>query len=203
MIFLVGESLPPQAIERLNDVVAPLKGARVIALPPLPHFQAMRRAFNLATPNAATHLTGFRLDDDDALDVDHIARMRATVHAVLPVAGLATPLVTGCHRGFFLKIRPQGHVLFEVIEKVPGAQGLAMTTPVRHGDNIFRRNHRLVTQFYNTYTDVTTPAYIRTIHDDNDSIPHASGLIDKADWAAASFPIASHFPFTAAQLQAL
>ncbi|MEH7829564.1 glycosyltransferase [Gemmobacter denitrificans] len=203
MVFLVGQSLPSQWRDRLNDVIAPLKGARVVALASLPHYMAVRRAFNFATPDAATHVTGFRLDDDDALDINHVARMRATVNALLPVAGLDTPLVTGCHRGYFLEFKPEGHALFHVIEKAPGAQGLAMTRPAGSSENIFRRNHRFVTQFYNTYTDANIPAYIRTIHTDNDSDPHASGQIETADWETAAPLIAEHFPFTAAQLQAL
>jgi len=203
MIFLVGETFPGPCRDRLQDLVAPLKGARVIALPSLPHFMAMRRAFGFATPDTATHVTGFRLDDDDALDIQHVARMRRTVAALLPAAGVKTPLVTGCHRGFFLHLGPDGNALFQVTEKVPGAQGLAMTAPARSSDNIFRRNHRLVTQFYNTYCDATVPAFIRTIHPDNDSGPHATGLIDPTDWDAGAPLIARHFPFTAAELRAL
>jgi len=203
MLFLVGDSLPRHARERLHDIVVPLRGAQVVALPTLPHFMATRRAFNSAAPEAATHVTGFRLDDDDALDREHVARMRDTVNALLPVAGLAVPLVTGCHRGYFLDLKPEGNALFQVTEKAPGSQGLAMTTPVGHAETIFRRNHRYVARFYNTYTDVNIPAFIRTIHGDNDSVPHASGQIEPVEWEAASESISRHFPFTVRQLQEL
>lgn len=203
VIFLVGQSLAARWRDRLCDLITPLKGAQVVALAALPHYMAMRRAFSMATPDTASHLTSFRLDDDDALDIHHIARLRATVTALLPLNGLETPLVTGCHRGYFLRLKSDGHALLHVVEKVPGAQGLAMTCPVSSGENIFRRNHRLVPQFYNTYTNATDLAFIRTIHLDNDSGTHATGQIEVAEWEAAAPLIARNFPFTAAQLLAL
>ena len=63
----------------------------------------------MAEQDSATHVTGFRLDDDDALDRDHIARMRRTVAALLPVAGMDAPLVTGSNRGYFLERKPGGN----------------------------------------------------------------------------------------------
>ncbi len=203
MVFLIGRDLPTSWRDRLNDAIGPLKGARVVALVSLPHYLAVRRAFAMAAPEKATHVTGFRLDDDDALDRDHIARMRATVEALAPVAGLETPLVTGSNRGFFLERKPEGNELYEVVEKSPIGLGLAMTTPAGSSENVFRRNHRFCAQFYSTYTDATQPAFIRTVHADNDSDPHASGRIERVDWAEAAPVLESRFPFTAEALRRL
>ena len=68
MVFLIGRSLPDLWRDRLTDLIAPLRGARVVALPSMPHYKAIRRAFAMALPDTATHVTGFRLDDDDAMD---------------------------------------------------------------------------------------------------------------------------------------
>lgn len=201
MIFLVGRNLPERWRDRLGEAVAPLKGARIIALQPLQHYLAIRKAFGLATPEVATHVTGFRLDDDDVIDLDHIARMRATVSALLPVVGEDTPLVTGCNRGFFLERKESGNEIYEVVEKSPIGLGLAMTTPRDVSENIFRRNHRFVSQFYSTFTDALSPAFIRTVHADNDSDPHASGRIEKADWETVAPLLEAHFPFKAEFLQ--
>lgn len=203
MVFLTGRTLPRMWKDRLADQIAALPGARIVELDPLPHYLAIRKAFARALPDRATHVTGFRLDDDDALDRDHIARMRLTVAALLPAAGIDRPLVTGCNRGFFLELRADGNQIVEVVEKTPGAQGLAMTTPRDRQENIFRRNHRFSAQFYNTYTEAQTPAFIRTVHRDNDSDPHSSGLVTQTGWEAAAPLIATHFPFDAAHLQGL
>ena len=196
MVFLIGKNLPPEWRDRLNDGISDLKGARVVSLQPMQHYLAIRKAYNLATPDAASHVTGFRLDDDDALDIDHIARMRRTVTAMLPAVGMDAPLVTGCNRGFFLERKPGGNEIYEVVEKNPIGLGLAMTTPRGVSENIFRRNHRFCSQFYNTFTEATTPAFLRTVHSDNDSDPHASGLIVKSEWENVAPILESHFPFT-------
>ncbi|WP_151718381.1 glycosyltransferase [Gemmobacter serpentinus] len=197
MVFLIGRNMPQAWTDRLSDLVAPLKGARIVAFQPMQHYLAIRKAYALATPDAATHVTGFRLDDDDAMDLDHIARMRRTVEALLPAAGPEVPLVTGCNRGFFLERKATGNEIYEVVEKTPIGLGLAMTTPKGVSENIFRRNHRFCGQFYNTFTEANTPAFIRTVHADNDSDPHASGRIEKSAWEDVAPLLESHFPFTA------
>lgn len=203
MVFLIGRSLPDAWRDRLAAAIAPLPGGRIVALATMPHYMAIKRSFAIATPDAASHITGFRLDDDDAIDRDHVARMRAMVEALLPVAGRDVPLVTGCNRGFFLERKPGGNEIFEVTEKTPIGLGLAMTTPVGVSENIFRRNHRFCGQYYNTFTDATAPAFIRTVHADNDSDPHASGRIEKIGWDVAAPLIAAHFPFTVEDLRGL
>lgn len=202
-LFVIGDDLPAPWRDRLQDGVARLRGGRVLALPTMAHFQAMRRAFATGLPDTATHLTGFRLDDDDAMDRGFVARMRATVAALLPVVGPDAPLVTGCNRGFFLDRKASGNQIYAVSEKTPIGLGLAMTTPRGHSDNIYRRNHRHCSQYYNTYTDATQPAFLRSVHADNDSDPHASGRIDRCDWADVAAEIEAHFPFTARTLQEL
>ncbi|GGO39191.1 hypothetical protein GCM10010991_37660 [Gemmobacter aquaticus] len=203
MGFLIGRGLPKPWRTRLQDAVAPLRGAKVIALDQLPHYFATRKAFAQLVSDDATHVTGFRLDDDDAIDIQHIARMRRMVEHLLPLSGLDRPLVTGCNRGFFLELKPEGNLVYEVAEKQPIGLGLAMTTTREMPENIYRRNHRASAQFYNTYTDLGVPAFIRTVHGDNDSTPHASGAVERADWADVAAAIEANFPFKAEDLRVL
>ena len=44
-----------------------------------------------------------------------------------------------------------------------------------HPENIYRRNHRILAQFYNTFSEAETPCYIRTVHQDNGSSPAFTG----------------------------
>lgn len=203
MVFLIGREMPAPWRDRLADGLAGLPWARVVALDPQAHYLATRRAFDRVTAAGVSHVTGFRLDDDDAIDRDFVARMRQRVETLLPATGPDRPLVTGCNRGYFLEQRPGGNVLFEVVEKTPIGLGLAMTTPVGLRDNIFRRNHRHLAQYFNTFTDAGTLSFIRTVHADNDSDPHASGLIEEIGWASAAPEIAARFGLDASRLQEL
>lgn len=195
-VVLIGKSFPDAARQRLTTLLAPLQGAKIVALPPLPHYYATRRAFASATQGRATHLTGFRLDDDDAIDRDHIARMRQRSEGLLRLLGPDLPFVTGSNRGYFLERRPDDNRLVRVVEKAPLGIGLALTAPAGTGENIFRRNHRLAPQFYNAFTDAETPAFIRSVHADNDSDAHASGLAEPIGWGEANQLIERDFPFT-------
>jgi len=201
-LFVIGIDLPEPARDRLQAAIAPLRGAVIVALEPMPHYGATQKAFAVLRDARASHVTSFRLDDDDALDCGFIARLRATVAALRPVAA-DRPLVIGANRGFFLRQAPGGNELFDVVEKLPLGIGLAMVVPQVSEENIFRRNHRLLPQFYSTFTDTETPAFIRSIHPDNDSEPHGSGVDHKMTEVQIAAAIAAHFPFTMAQLKSL
>lgn len=194
--FLIGTGMPDVARARLEALIAPLPGARLLTLPPLAHFNATGRAFARMRDGAATHLTGFRLDDDDALDHGFVARLRRLSGVLAPACGGQRPLVVGFNRGLFLELKPQGNRIYEVVEKLPLGIGLAMTVPAAHPENIFRRNHRLLPQFYTCFTDADTPAFIRTVHGDNDSQPYASGRTAILPDEAIASLLAAHFPFT-------
>jgi len=202
VLFVIGTDLPEPARDRLQAAIAPLVGARIVALEPMQHYQATQNAFAGRRDAGASHLTSFRLDDDDALDRGFIARLRATAAALVPIAA-DRPLVIGANRGFFLRQTPGGNELFDVVEKLPLGIGLAMVAPRASGENIFRRNHRLLPQFYRTFTDTETPAFIRAIHPDNDSEPHGSGVDHAMTEGQIAAAIAAHFPFTMAQLKSL
>lgn len=202
-VFLTGTSLPKAARERLAAAVAPLRGAMIVELEPMAHYTATQHAFAAALRDDATHLTSFRLDDDDAFDRRYIRRLRRMSAQSADVFGADAPQVVSGNRGFFLEIDPAGNRIFDVVEKAPPGSGPAMIAPAASGENIFRRNHRLLQQFFNTLTDVDSPSFIRTVHRDNDSVPQASGLIGKRPDAANEAALERHFPFTAAELKTL
>ncbi|MDP2738499.1 MAG: glycosyltransferase [Pseudorhodobacter sp.] len=200
-IFLIGESLPAAARARLEAAIAPLAGATIVALPSLIHYRATQTAFAVLRDAKASHLTGFRLDDDDALDRAFVARLRANVAALVPVCPVGRPLAVAASRGFFVEQLPGGNAVFDVHEKLPPSVGLAMTVPAGCDENIFRRNHRLVPQYYTTFSDADTPAFIRSVHRDNDSQPATSGISHQMTEAAIKSAIDAQFPFTLAELE--
>lgn len=202
-VFLTSDALPAEARARLEAGAAQLPGARVLALPPMHHYPATQAAFDTVIGRGESHLVSFRLDDDDAIDRGYVARLRRQAEGLQRVADPGRPFVIGCNRGFFLEIGAEANRLYDVVEKLPLGIGLAMVAPVAGRENIFRRNHRLLPQFFTTFTDAETPAFLRTVHTDNDSAPHASGVKEKMGPEAIARAVAAHFPFTAEELLAL
>jgi hypothetical protein len=203
VILLTSEALPAPARARLEAAAARLGAARVVALPPMHHYPATQAAFDRVVRETDTHLVSFRLDDDDAIDRGYVARLRRQAEGLQALVPGRRPFAVGCNRGFFLEIGAGGNRLFDVVEKLPLGVGLAMVARAEMRENIFRRNHRLLPQFFTTFTDAETPAFIRTVHADNDSAPHASGVKEKMGQEAIAKEIAARFPFTAEQLLAL
>lgn len=202
---LVGENLPDWARQRLEEGISDIPQARIIPLPRMAHYPATRAALE-ALPDAAnaTHVAGFRLDDDDAMHKDTVARIREIAHSVAPVTAPDKPFAIGFNRGAFLTLNNAGNRIEVVGERAPIGIGLTLVVPIDQRCNIFRRNHRLLHQFYDCFTDANRLMFIRSVHEDNDSGAVNTGAPDKkiseADLAAQ---IEEGFGLSLAQLKGL
>lgn len=194
-VVLVGERFPDWAHRRLVADLADLPGAQIVALPPMQHYPATQAAFGMVPDDDCTHLTSFRLDDDDAIDIHHVARLRRMADGMLRVLDPGKPFCIGHNRGLFLNLSGPTSTWTEVHEKLPLGVGLAMCAPVARRENIFRRNHRLLSMFYTTLTDSNAVAYIRTIHSGNDSEAKPSGSSKEIAPAALAKVLHTSFPF--------
>lgn len=173
-VVLVGAGLPKEVTERLANNISKLSDARLVHLPPKPHYAAIKAAFASVDIGKATHRTTFRLDDDDALDCDFVARIKMRTAGASAFVGQA-PLALAFNRGFYARQTESGTEVFDAIERTPVSVGTALLTPAGHPDNVFARNHRFLPQFFDCLSEAKTPAWIRTIHRDNDSDPFVQG----------------------------
>lgn len=196
-VVLTGPDLPPWARDRLRAALAGLDGASIVTLPPLPHYTAVQRAFATALDDATTHLASFRLDDDDALDRGHIARLRQMAAGMAGICGPERIFCMGHNRGLYLHLRDGVPVWTDVTERQPLGTGLMMVAPVASRENVFRRNHRLVPQFFTTLTDADSVAWIRTVHAGNDSEAGHTGQSRRLDEAEVALLLRAGFPFLA------
>lgn len=173
--ILIGDSFPDKARRRLEDIVAGFAPVKIVSLPPMTHVQAVKRAyFALPDDPDATHIATFRLDDDDGMHRATTARIRTMADALLAARPVDAPFVIGFNRGFYLNTKADP-MLSERFERTPIGIGLALVA--RKGDHatVFRRNHRQFTQYYDCYTEVSEPMFIRSVHQDNDSGAEPSG----------------------------
>lgn len=201
LAVLVGQGFP--ARDRLERALAPLRHARIVTLPVMHHYPATQAAFDAVLDPQASHLTSFRLDDDDAVDRNLVARLRATSAALTGMRDADEPVAIGWNRGLFLELDRGGNVISEVVEKLPLGIGLALCAPARSRANIFARNHRLLPQFFDCWTDARTPAFIRTVHPGNDSSAHMSGRSNSLTLSEIEAILAQNFPFTVTDLMRL
>jgi hypothetical protein len=116
------------------------------------------------------------------------------------MAGIYGPdhiVCIGHNRGLYLQMRDGVPLWSEVCERQPLGAGLMMVAPVASRENVFRRNHRLVPQFYTTLTDAEAVGWIRTVHSGNDSEAQPTGQSRPLDEAEAAHLLRAGFPFLA------
>lgn len=173
---LIGRDLPDPVRRALSDLLRPYPNIHLIALPPMAHYTAVSRAFaRLPDHPDASHTVTVRLDDDDALNRQTLARLAHLAQGLVALRDRQVPLAIGFNRGFFVSLGQPGQAV-EVVERTPLGIGLALVAPVGQAVNIFRRNHRWLGQFFDLYTDTQFPAWVRTVHPGNDSAAVRSGV---------------------------
>lgn len=177
LAVLIGDSLPDAARARLEALLSDLPQAHIVALPPLIHIQAVKRAYEaLPAQEGATHVAGFRIDDDDAMHRGTVGRIRLLANHLLQIRRPETPFAISFNRGFYLD-NAAPRRLVECYEKTPIGIGLTLVAPQGDQATVFRRNHRQLTQYYDCYSEVDEPMFIRSVHAGNDSGATPSGRV--------------------------
>ena len=200
VVVLVGEGLPAEALGRLHAGLAPLRGASVVALPFLHAYEAAQRALD-RVPAGALRVS-LRLDDDDAVDVGFVARLRRLLPTLAPLRASDAPLIVAFNRGHMLDLSGPRPVFTPVVERLPLGCGTAMIAPAAGRENIYRRNHRWLAQFYDVFSEARTPAFVRAVHADNDSDGAAVGRVLPLTPAEIGAELAAGFPFLPADWRA-
>lgn len=203
LVVLTSKDLPAEARARLDALIAPHDNIDLIAAAPDAHYQIIKRAYASAHDPKATHRLLFRLDDDDALSLDYIARLKAIA---TPLCDLQPhrPTAIGFQRGFYIEMTGQGgNTVFDATERAPLSCGTALLKPADYERNPYRYNHRALGQHYSLYSDISAPVFLRTIHGDNKSSPAKLGLTRQMRQSEVKQELSRRFGFALKDLRRL
>lgn len=180
LVIQCGETMPEIYKARLAGLAEQYGFLQPVYLPRLGGFGAAKRSFRRVAAKSATHVTGFRLDDDDAVAVDYIARTRDVSERLLR-AGLAEgPTALAFAKGIYWDMNAPQAPFHEYREPQPLGLASSMITPAALDTNIYRYNHRRLACFVPTFMDPEGHMFLRTLHGHNDSRrsipPHATPL---------------------------
>lgn len=203
MVVLTAQSMPERYLERLLDLLEPLENIHCLPVGTDNHYKLLQQGYNAVPIGDATHRILFRLDDDDALDLDFVKRTKRLAAGLARLHGPRVPYIIAHNRGFYVRSTGAEVEIFDACERAPLSTGTALVASRRNSANPYRFNHRKFAQHYNTYSDITVPAFIRTIHGDNKSNPAQMGLTHQLDPATIAAQLEKHFGVTAAALRAL
>ena len=180
LVILSGEAMPDKHKNHLLALVEPHANLHVQFVDTENHYQLLKSGFNSIPLDGAENRLMFRLDDDDALGLKYIERLKAIAEGLMGMMGPDVAQVIAFNRGFHVRIDDEGeNEVFDTCERAPLSVGMALLAPKESPINPYRYNHRYSAQHFNTYSDIAVPMYIRTIHGDNKSNPAQMGLSHK------------------------
>ncbi len=203
LIVLTSARLPEPYRERLEALLAPLPNVVLRTAKVGPHYRLVNGAYNAVPSGDATHRLAFRLDDDDAVPLDYVARIKRIAESLVSLHGGTRPTIIALNRGYYVKKGEKGNQVYDAIERMPLSVGTAMLHPVDFRENPYRFNHRNFAQHYNTYSDITEPGFLRAIHGDNMSVPTSIGVARRQSQAEVEAGIARWFGLDRAAIDAL
>lgn len=203
MVVLTAESMPDPYLNRLETLLAPFPNIHLRKVGTDNHYRLIQDGYASIPTDGFSHRILFRLDDDDALDIDFVARTRRLAAGLMQLQGPDTPFIIAYNRGFYVRGTKDGNEVFDACERAPLSTGTTLVALVGHGPNPYRFVHRKLAQHYNTFSDISVPAFIRTIHGDNKSKPTQMGITHKMKDAEIDRQLNDHFGVSLDMLRAL
>lgn len=203
LVILTADRLPEPHMERLRALIDPVPNMHLRAVGPERHYQLLKEGYNSIDPGEVSHRILFRLDDDDAMDINYIKRLKWTCRNLLKMHPLDTPYAIAFNRGFYVDMQEGENDVYDAVERAPLSTGTALLAPVDYKRNPYRYNHRALGQYYNLYTDIAVPAFIRTINGSNKSTPTQMGATRRMKGKAIDHSLRVHFDVTLSEMKAL
>ncbi|WP_179381574.1 glycosyltransferase [Jannaschia marina] len=179
--ILAGDTLPQEWQDRLRALTDRFPFVRPIFLERMGPLPAAKRSFRRCVETDATHVTGFRLDDDDALAVDYIEKTRDRADRLIAGGFAEKPACVAFTRGLYWNLNAPGEPFHRFREAFAPSLACAMITAPDMPTCIYRYNHRRIASFIPTYLEPGgQEMFVRTQHDTNDSNrvapPHAEAI---------------------------
>ncbi|WP_170468093.1 putative rhamnosyl transferase [Ruegeria arenilitoris] len=171
LLVLIGECLPKESMDRLYDLTSDIKQIRIVKRAPARHRPVVKDVLHSARTNPDQPCIQFRHDDDDAVSVDLVERLRL---AALDAKGLAEHNRTiglDFNSGFLARFGPEGIRAAQVFRSLLGV-GLGMYIAGECKHTIMSFTHHKIGRFMPVISYPDAPMWVRTLNSFNDS-PHA------------------------------
>ncbi|MFX0540744.1 putative rhamnosyl transferase [Roseovarius sp. S4756] len=108
LAIVVGEAMPERLLARLLDLVQDMPQAVVIPRAPGRHRQVMREVINQVRRDSPLPSLQFRMDDDDAVGVTFVERLRAAAGSIAPLLAQHRYVGIDFNQGHIARISPKG-----------------------------------------------------------------------------------------------
>lgn len=168
IVVVVGESLPRHHLSRLRDLCADIPQIRIQAEPPHRQRPKMKEILNAARRDPKMPCLQFRHDDDDAVSVDFVERLRQTVTDCPGLIERSKTVAVDFNRGYIAELGQNGISATEVYRSYAVA-ALGMYISGNCPISIMNFAHHKIPQAMPTITQSDAPMFVRTHNQYNDS----------------------------------
>ncbi|WP_170791097.1 putative rhamnosyl transferase [Ruegeria lacuscaerulensis] len=171
LLIVIGDCLPKPAFDRLHDLTTGMKQVQIIARRPMRHRRVMKEILNAARHDPNMPCIQFRHDDDDAVSVDFVERLRIAADEGGALMRNHKTVAIDYNQGFLARFGPEGIHAAQVFQPLLGI-GFAMY--VRGGSDLTIMNfgHHRIGNYMPVISYPDAPMWVRTLNSFNDS-PHA------------------------------
>jgi hypothetical protein len=165
-LVVIGVDFPQRP--RLEALLADLPQASLRAYPPRPHREVMREAINtLRDPDGPLSIQ-FRLDDDDAVNLRFVEKLRATTRDCRPLFLQNLKAAIDFTRGHVIRPTDRG-IEAEAVTRAWWSPGLAVVLRRGNMQTVMNFAHQSVWQHMPTITRTDPDMFLRGWNPFNDS----------------------------------
>jgi len=167
-VVVIGDSLPNHYRTRLETLLAGMPQAVIQSHAPEQHRPVMKRIINSVRRDDGAPCLQFRMDDDDAVAIDFVARLRQVAGDVRDLAARDPLLAIDFNRGFIVCPGADGVAAVETTAPYQTA-ALAMMVAPSSRQTIMNFAHHKLPEKMTTVTVTDTVMMLRGHNDYNDS----------------------------------
>ena len=178
-IILIGTDLPLWAKERLHTLTRPYPWIQILAKPTQRHRDITAEVINEAITQKGQPALQFRLDDDDAVNVEFVELAKANAAALAPAMSEVPSFAIDYCTGFSATIHSDGlHI--EPVTQTLWTPALAAVFK-RSGDRtIMNFGHHKLFKSMPVVSYCNRTMFIRSFHTDNDSVRDTRNIVTTA-----------------------
>ncbi len=192
-LIVVGDCMPAPYLERLAALTQDVPQAVIVPRPPERHRPAMQRVLNDFRRDTGQHTLQFRHDDDDAVAVNFVERLREVTQDCQGLVARNRLVAIDFNRGFSARPSARGIEAQPTVLPYYGvAFGMAVAPGVKQ--SIMNFGHNKVHRVMPTVTHTDDDMFVRGHNDFNDSRQKAN--VSKAELDPLDAEGEAHFKKT-------
>ncbi|MHA6263209.1 putative rhamnosyl transferase [Arenibacterium sp. CAU 1754] len=167
-LVVIGDSLPDRHRKRLENLVADVPQVVIQSHPPCKHRDVMKTAINSVKTDAKSPSVQFRLDDDDAVAITFVAKLRIAAGQVAGLLEDHRHVAIDFNQGYIARPGPEG-IAATPIRKPLWTAGLAIMFRPGVNATIMNFSHMSVGRKMPTLSFSSEDMMLRGHNDYNDS----------------------------------